>query len=188
MAKKSKSGTESSIEMDVRDLGIDPLDIEETGELDFPIIARQELLQRTLLARAKSWVGHPYQGEEKEQCANFIRRLLAESGLIIPVAERPFDFHLTDALEQGPSFANSFFAATNGSLLGYSDLRPGDLMAFRDTYEGDFPEGCITHVGLYVGEDTMIDRSTAGEPVREQKLDTWWKTRFVVGLRPKDLC
>lgn len=188
MAARKKAGGESSVELDVRELGIDPRDLEETGELDYPVLPYPEVLCRTLLARARSWVGHDFEGDKKEQCANFIRRLLAESGITVPAAQRPFDSHLTGELEQGPDYANSFFSASNGSLLGYADMRPGDLAAFRDTYEGDFPEGCITHVGLYIGDDLMIDRSTAGEPVREQKLDSWWKTRFVVGLRPRQLC
>lgn len=179
--------SESSVEMDVRDLGLDPKDMEETGELEYIVTPRHDLLRNTLLARARAWVGHDFRGQEKEQCANFIRRLLAESGITVPAAAKPFDYHLTGKLEQGPSFANSFFSAHNGALLGYADLRPGDLMAFRDTYEGDFPPGCITHVGIWVADDTMIDRSTAGEPVRELELDEWWKTRFVVGLRPQQL-
>lgn len=175
--------------MDVRALGLDVDDDSmDTTELEMTFRPRAGLLRETLLTRARAWVGRDYAGEEKEQCANFVRRVLAETGVFVPPCQRPFDFHLTDGLEQGPDFANSFFSAVNGRLLGYSDLQEGDLMAFRDTYQGDFPGGCITHVGFYVGEDTMIDRSTAGEPIREQSLDAWWKERFVVGLRPHDLC
>lgn len=181
------NNSESSVEMDVRELGIDPKDMEETGELDYAVTPRPQLLKKTLLFRARSWVGHDFRGQEKEQCANFIRRLLAESGIRIPAAEKPFDINLTKELEQGPDFANSFFSAQNGALLGYGDLEPGDLIAFRDTYEGDFPPGSITHVALWVSDDTVIDRSTAGEPVRELTLDDWWKARFVIGLRPQDL-
>ncbi len=180
--------SESSVEFDLRDLGIEPRDIEDTGELEYAVTPRPELLRNTLLARARSWVGHHFKGEQPEQCANFVRRLLAEAGIWIESAENPFDSHLTGDLEQGPGFANSFFSATNGRLQGYGDLKPGDLIAFRDTYEGDFPRGCITHVGVWVGADKMIDRSTAGEPVRELELDAWWKERFVVGLRPLELC
>jgi cell wall-associated NlpC family hydrolase len=179
---------ESSVEMDISDMGIDPRDMEETGELEYVVTPHPELLRQTFIARAKSWVGHKFQGDEKEQCANFIRRLMSESGIRVLPAKRPFDFHLTGKLEQGPSFANSFFSAENGLLLGFSDLKPGDLVAFRDTYEGDFPEGCITHVGVWVSEMSMVDRATAGEPVRELVLNKWWKTRFVVGLRPQELC
>ncbi len=178
---------EASVEFDVRDLGLDTAHY-ETDELEFVVVPRPQLLRNTLLARAEAWVGRDFNAQQKEQCANFIRRLLGEAGVRVAVAERPFDVHLTGDLAQGADFANSFFAASNGRLLGYGDLQPGDLLAFRDTYEGDFPRGCITHVGLYIGEDTMIDRSTAGEPVRRQVLDGWWKERFVVGLRPSELC
>lgn len=182
-------GQEASVEMDVRALGLDmDPDSMDTAELSITYSTRSDLLRSTLLYRASAWVGRDFAGDDKEQCANFIRRLFAESGIFVPPCEKPFDFHLTDGLEQGPDFANSFFSAANGRLLGYSDLEEGDLLSFRDTYQGDFPGGCITHVGLYVDRDTMIDRSTAGEPIREQELDAWWKERFVVGLRPHDLC
>ena len=181
------SNSESSVEMDVRELGIDPRDMEETGELEYSVTPRPQLLRKTLMIRARSWIGHDFRGQEKEQCANFIRRLLAESGIRVRATEKPFDLNLTEGLAQGPAFANSFFSAQNGALLGYGDLEPGDLVAFRDTYEGDFPAGSITHVALWVDQDKIIDRSTGGEPVRELVLDDWWKARFVVGLRPQDL-
>lgn len=187
MSVDTSSAGEASIEMDVRDLGLDPSQY-DTDELDFVVIPRPLLLRNTLLERAKAWVGRQFRGDSKEQCANFIRQLLHESGLWVPASERPFDLHLTGHLPQGPAFANSFFSAANGRLLGYGDLAPGDLLAFRDTYEGDFPAGCITHVGLYLESDLMIDRATAGEPVRRQSLDAWWKERFVVGMRPHQLC
>ena len=178
---------EASVELDVRELGLDKAQF-DTDEMEFAVTPRPLLLRNTLLTRARDWVGKDFSGADKEQCANFIRRLLAEAGLWVPSAARPFDFHLTAGLAQGPAFANSFFSAENGRLLGYGDLQSGDIIAFRDTYKGDFPAGCITHVGLYLGEDTMIDRSTAGEPVRQQPMDAWWKERFVVGLRPTQLC
>jgi len=187
MTEQDEGRSESSVEMNVAELGIDPRDMEETGELEYAVIARPELLRNTLLARARSWVGHDFEGKNKEQCANFVRRVLAESCLQVGVADKPFDYHLTGELSQGAAFANSFFSSENGALQGYGDLRPGDLVAFRDTYEGDFPAGCITHVAIWVDQDTVIDRSTAGEPVRELKLDDWWKKRFVVGLRPEEL-
>ena len=177
---------ETSVEMRLRDLGLDS-SAYDTDELEFVVTPREELLRATLLLRARAWVGHAFSGDEKEQCANFIRRLFAESGIWMTPAKKPFDFHLTEGLPQGPAFANSLFSAELGQLLGYGDLKAGDLMAFRDTYEGEFPKGCITHVGLYEGEDVMIDRSTGGEPVRRQDVDGWWKERFVVGLRPHDL-
>ncbi len=186
-ARSSKSAREASIELDIRDLGLDTAAY-ATDELDFVVTPRPLLLRNTLVERAKAWVGHDFSGQKTEQCANFVRRVLAESGLRVAAAVKPFDVHLTGDLPQGPAFANSFFSSANGQLLGYAELQSGDLMAFRDTYEGDFPKGCITHVGIYIDDDAMIDRSTAGEPIRRQAMDAWWKERFVVGLRPKDLC
>lgn len=173
------------MEIDLGDLGFDPSDIPETDEFPFVITPWHELLRATFLNRAKSWVGHLYRDTEHEQCANFVRRVAREAGLILPVAERPFDLALTRELPQGPAFANSFFSVAGGRLLGFGDLRSGDLVAFRDTYQGEFPAGCITHVGIWFGDGIVIDRPTAGEPVRELVLDDWWRERFVVGWRPQ---
>lgn len=178
---------ESSVELDAVSVELDPSQF-DTDELDLPFLPRAQLLRNTLLLRAQSWVGHEFGAAKKEQCANFIHQLLAECGIKVKPAVRPFDWNLTSGLAQGPAFANSFFSSNNGRLLGYGDLLPGDLVAFRDTYEGEFPLGCITHVGLWVADETMIDRSTAGDPVRQLVLDAWWKARFVVGLRPYPLC
>lgn len=187
MSRSRSKLQNASVELDIRDLGLDTAAY-ATDELDFVVTPRPILLRNTLVERSKAWVGHDFSGQKTEQCANFVRRVLAESGICVAAAAKPFDVHLTGELAQGPDFANSFFSSENGRLLGYAELTPGDLMAFRDTYEGDFPKGCITHVGIWVGEDHMIDRSTAGEPVRRQQMDAWWKERFVVGLRPKALC
>lgn len=185
--RSSKLARESSVEFDIRDLGLDTAAY-ATDELDFVVTPRPTLLRNTVVERARAWVGHDFSGQKTEQCANFVRRILAEAGICMPAAAQPFDVHLTGQLAQGPDFANSFFSSANGQLLGYAELQPGDLMAFRDTYEGDFPKGCITHVGICIDTDAMVDRSTAGEPVRRQPMDDWWKERFVVGLRPADLC
>ncbi len=177
--------SEASMEIDLAELGLDPSEIPETEEFPFAIIPRHELLRATFLNRAKSWVGHRYRASEAEQCANFVRRVAREAGIALPVAERPFDLGLTRELPQGPAFANSFFSVIGGRLLGFGDLKRGDLVAFRDTYEGDFPAGCITHVGIWMGEGTIVDRPTVDGPVRELVLDDWWHERFVVGWRPQ---
>ena len=137
-----------------------------------------------ILEAARDWVGRDFRPGELEQCANFVRTVFGEAGVQLPVADRPVDWKWTSHLPQGPDYANSFFSAEVGRRIAFEELEPGDLLAFRDTYQGDFPPQSITHVGIYAGHGYMIDRSTAGEPVRHILLDDWWRERFVEGCRP----
>jgi cell wall-associated NlpC family hydrolase len=60
-------------------------------------------------------------------------------------------------------------------------LRPGDILLFAAQ-----PGGGVTHVGMYVGEQTFIHSSNTGVKLsRLDALDTggaWWVTRWV-GVR-----
>lgn len=133
---------------------------------------------------AQSWLGLDFKKDRSEQCAAFVRAVFGEAGVPLGVATRPSDWALTGTLEQGPEFANSFAADDVGRLVGLAAAAPGDIVLFRDTYEGDFPAGCITHVGIYSGGGKMIDRSTSSLPVREIELDPWWLERLVEIRRP----
>ncbi|MGE0493753.1 MAG: C40 family peptidase [Vulcanimicrobiota bacterium] len=137
-----------------------------------------------ILQVAQGWVGRDFRPGELEQCANFVRHVFQEAGVELPVAARPVDWEWTGHLPQGADYANSFFSDEVGCHIDLEQLQPGDLLAFRDTYPGDFPPQSITHVGIYAGGGTMIDRSTAGEPVRRIPLDPWWRERFVEARRP----
>ena len=137
---------------------------------------------------AESWVGLDFKKGRVEQCAAFVRAVFGEAAVPLEVASRPVDFELTRELPQGPDFANSFFSDEVGVRVGsLQEARAGDLLAFRDTYEGDFPSGCITHVGIYVGQGCMIDRSTGDQAVRRICLDAWWLERLVEVRRPHGL-
>ncbi len=137
-----------------------------------------------VLEVARAWVGREFRPGQLEQCANFVRTVFREAGLELRVARRPVDWEWTSELAQGPDFANSFFSDEVGQRVEPDQLEPGDLIAFRDTYQGDFPPQSITHVGIYMGGGRMIDRATGGEPVRQLILDQWWYDRIVEGRRP----
>jgi cell wall-associated NlpC family hydrolase len=137
-----------------------------------------------VLKAARSWLGLDFKPGCPEQCAAFVRAVFGEAGVPLAVSSRPRDFELTQNLEQGPEYANSFFGDEVGPVVSWEEALPGDLLAFRDTYEGDFPPGCITHVGIFAGEGQMIDRSTRGTPVREIALEGWWREHLVEIRRP----
>ncbi|MBI3929604.1 MAG: C40 family peptidase [Armatimonadetes bacterium] len=140
-----------------------------------------------VLRIAESWVGLEFKPGHREQCAAFIRAVFAEAGLSLPVASSPSDLELTRDLPQGPALANSLSSDEVGWAVDLAGARAGDLILFTDTYEGDFPPGCITHVGLYAGEGEMVHRSTAAGPVERVLLDRWWRDRVVEVRRPHEL-
>lgn len=63
-----------------------------------------------------------------------------------------------------------------------SQLQPGDLVFYEDTYPS--PDR-ITHVGIYVGNGTMVMATNAGDFVREVPLsDPYWSAHFAGAGRP----
>lgn len=141
-----------------------------------------------VLCVAQSWVGLDFKKGRVEQCAAFVRAVFGEAAVPLQVASKPIDWELTRELPQGPDFANSLFSDEVGvKVSSLEEARAGDLLAFRDTYTGEFPEGCVTHVGIYAGDGAMIDRSTSDQPVRRIPLDGWWRERLVEVRRPHAL-
>ena len=54
-----------------------------------------------------------------------------------------------------------------------SELQPGDLVFFTETYETDLT---VTHVGIYVGDNMMLH---AGDPVQYTSLEgDYWQTHL----------
>lgn len=141
-------------------------------------------MRENVLGVAREWVGREFRAGEVEQCANFVREVFRQAEVPLGVASRPSDWELTSGLPQGPDYANSLFGDEVGPQVPLDQLQAGDLLAFRNTYSGDFPADCITHVGIYVGENQMIDRSTSDQPVRRIELDDWWRERLCEARRP----
>ncbi|MDJ1169675.1 glycosyl hydrolase 108 family protein [Roseofilum sp. BLCC_M154] len=128
-----------------------------------------------IVATAQNWVGKDYNPGTTAQCAYFVRSVLEEAGLSVGVTASPYDGYTTSE-----GYANSFFGDDIGTLImDESQLKPGDLIAFSNTY-GDWPAGTITHVGIYVGNGMMIDRPTASKPVQQRSIS---KFDFAVGVR-----
>ncbi|MDJ1174889.1 glucosaminidase domain-containing protein [Roseofilum capinflatum] len=128
-----------------------------------------------IVSVAEKWVGKDFNAGKTAQCAYFVRRVLSDAGVSVGVTTAPYDGYAS-----GEGFANSFFGADIGTLIESKEaLRPGDLVAFANTY-GEWESGTITHVGIYVGDGQMVDRPTANEPVQRRSIDTF---TFAVGVR-----
>ncbi|CAN5846029.1 hypothetical protein BH23ACT2_BH23ACT2_28460 [soil metagenome] len=55
------------------------------------------------------------------------------------------------------------------------DLRAGDLVF----YSAGGPNGTVSHVSLYAGDDTLIHARNSSHPVREDNLSTYWTSNLV---------
>lgn len=65
-------------------------------------------------------------------------------------------------------------------ILDKTDLKRGDLVFFTKSYNSpDY----ITHVGIYLGNNSFIHASTSKGVVTTPIQDPWWSARFVFGTR-----
>jgi hypothetical protein len=130
-----------------------------------------------VVSAAVAWVGKDFKPGESARCADWVREVLKAAGVNIGVAKG----------SAGPLMADSFHGAELGEIiLDASQLQPGDIVMFADTYDGPgrspIPgRGRITHVGIYTGNGKMVDRSTRSAPVRERKISIF---KFHSALRP----
>lgn len=129
---------------------------------------------------AESLVGSDFAPGQKEQCALFVRYVLAKAGLRVGVTQQP-----VDKQPPGEALANGFFGPDIGEMISDPKaLRPGDLVLFGGTY-GGYPATTGTHVGIVVSGDQMVDRPTANEPVKKRPISTF--KHFIAGVRPRGL-
>lgn len=123
---------------------------------------------RKVVEEALKWKGKEFNVGQSAQCANFVREVLSEAGYTISVTKEP-----VDGYDTSESFANGFAGNDIGlQITDSKNLIPGDLVLFKNTY-GDWPDGTITHVGIYTATDTFIHRPTSSKPVLENTLSTY---------------
>lgn len=128
--------------------------------------------------------GTDFRAGVAEQCANFVRDVFSQAGIELGVTSNP-----VDGLSTGPALANSFFGEDIGVIIrNPEDLMPGDIVGYANTYDdgSNWAPGTITHAGVYVGNDMIVDRSTSDGDVNYRPLDTFDLTNFVA-VRPHAL-
>lgn len=130
-----------------------------------------------ITSAAQAWVGREYNPGEPAQCAYFVRRVLADAGVELTpeVTNQTLDGWWT-----GLGIANSFGGDQGQVIRSIDQLAPGDIVMWANTY-GDWPEGSITHVGIYAGAGQIIDRPTAAAPVKLRPVNTF--AHFVGAVR-----
>jgi cell wall-associated NlpC family hydrolase len=115
----------------------------------------------TVVATAKQYLGVPYvfgaNGPSSFDCSGFTKYVLGKNGISV----------LRSAASQW----------TQGKAVAKADLRPGDLVFFKDTYKPG-----ISHVGIYIGEGNIID-AWPKTGVRTAPLSGSYLTQHYAGAR-----
>lgn len=128
---------------------------------------------------AKSFEDKHFEPGAVAQCAFFVRHVFKKAGITMPLAQNPTD----NAFPIGIGFANSFAGDEVGvRVTSRGSVKAGDIVMFFDTF-GNFPPNTITHVGIAVDADNMVDRPTADRPVTLRSIDTF---RFAEARRWAD--
>ncbi len=115
------------------------------------------------LVAAESHIGAPYRyggaGPDAFDCSGLVAYSYAQAGIMLP-----------------RTAAQQFAVVTP---VPKRDLRPGDLVFFRVNGRD------VGHVGIYAGEDRLVDAPQTGGKVRMVRLDDeWYRERYVGAGRP----
>ena len=114
----------------------------------------------------RSRIGAPYvwgaEGSDTFDCSGLVLWVYEQLGLQVPrTAQQQFEWAVP---------------------IETSQLQPGDLVFYENTYPS--PDR-ITHVGIYVGNGTIVMALNTGDFVREVPLsDPYWSAHFVSAGRP----
>ena len=121
-------------------------------------------IDHPVLARAMSSIGIPYRfgGTSVTRgfdCAGFVRYAYEPLGVALP---RTTDLQYTV-----------------GEPVEQSELVPGDLVFFRNTYRSG-----ISHVGIYIGNRRFVHAASSSRQIRVDELDaTYYSARYAGSRR-----
>ena len=118
-------------------------------------------LERRLIAVAESWIGTPYRyaGTTKNgvDCSALMVNVFSEVGIALP--------------------RTSSEQYITGNTIATGELAVGDLVFF------DINGGGVSHVGMYIGNNTFIHASLSSGVVRESLLLPYYSSRYVGARR-----
>ena len=137
---------------------------------------------QSVAKKALSWQGKHFKKGVYAMCAGFVRQILGEAGVNVGITKNPYDAGKQP--NNGELMARSFFGSDVGTVFkNASQAKPGDIIGFFDTYQYGQKPGAITHVGVYTGNNMMVDRSTSSKPVNHRSIDTFGKGNYIF-VRP----
>ena len=130
------------------------------GAMAPPVLASSAA--ELIVQEARESIGIPYrygrQSERSTDCAGLVRRVAAVAGIQIPRTSRA--------------------QYRTGRAIRASDLQPGDLVFFKNTYRLG-----ISHVGIYIGAGEFIHAASRQKKVVIDRLDLDYFARRFAGAR-----
>ena len=134
------------------------IDMEYT-DYDVPDEYLEDETFAAILAEAERYLGFPYvwggsYPDTSFDCSGFVWNALCAAGFELERTDAQGLYELCEEVDE-------------------SELQPGDLVFFTETYETDLT---VTHVGIYVGDNMMLH---AGDPVQYTSLEgDYWQTHL----------
>lgn len=129
-----------------------------------PAVSAASSKRTELIKYAATFLGTPYRSGGASpkgfDCSGYTQYVFSKFGYSIP---------------RGPS---SQYNAL-GTSISKSELKPGDLVFFKNPYNGR----SVGHVGIYVGNGQMIHSNQPGGSVRYVTINSGYYSRNYVGAR-----
>lgn len=117
--------------------------------------------QNSIIESAERWLGTPYRygstGRDGTDCSGFVMRVYEEQGIQVPRSTK-----------------DQF---TSGTRISMSNITVGDLLFFNTNGTG------VSHVGIYVGNDTIIHASSKNGVVKQSLSDTYLAKTYIGARR-----
>ena len=142
---------------------------------------------------AYSWQGRYFSEANygaSPYCASFVRyvfrQALGNSGELPIVYSPPHYQKLGLKYPAGPWFADSMAGDEVGPIVPTSQMAPGDVLFFQNTYPG-WAAGTITHIGICVGNDGLMADAGSGSLVHVRNQAVYFPGLLVETRRPKCL-
>ena len=116
-----------------------------------------------ILTESKKHIGIPYSFGSKDPSTGFDC-----SGYVSYVYQKSIGHTL-------PAGSRNQFSSGGGVIVGFDQLKPGDLMFFSHNGRQ------IQHVGIYIDENHFIHAPRTGRRISIDELGRYWKQKFVKG-------
>ena len=120
-------------------------------------------IREDILTESRKHIGIPYSFGSKDPSTGF-----DSSGYVSYVYEKVLKIKL-------PAGSRNQFSSGGGVMVGFDQLKPGDLMFF--SHDGRQ----IQHVGIYIDENHFIHAPRTGRRISIDELGRYWKQKFVKG-------
>ena len=116
-----------------------------------------------ILTESKKYIGVPYSFGSKDPSTGFDC-----SGYVSYVYQKSIGHTL-------PVGSKNQFSSGGGVMVGFEQLKPGDLMFFSHNGRQ------IQHVGIYIDKNHFIHAPRTGRRISIDELGRYWKQKFVKG-------